>query len=191
MAITKPSVSYAALRGRLKMPAGLSGDEKPETSPPAAATGGEISTGQAAPAALARARRSSAPDNSTIAASTSPAGRYAKVRTPYPQPGSNREFDNIATIYGPKKAMQIVLKRALDRWMEAYTEETPIHEAAGYAATKNYFDTSRAIDDRIMRSVKARIDPLDILPPYALVQRICLSAMTEYLAARGGPGEKD
>ena len=30
MAITKPSVSYAALRGRLKMPAGLSGDEKPD-----------------------------------------------------------------------------------------------------------------------------------------------------------------
>lgn len=163
-------------------PAASLGNAAPLPSPPAALTG---KTPQGAAPRPVRA--------SVVADPLRPARRdeaekaQIYLSAPYPKPGLSPTFELVCRHYPPQKALQMILRRALQDY------DTLLESGEFEAITKTYaiderewpvssVQTSRMMEKPLLALARAHFDPLGLESARAFGRKLAIAALAAFFA---------
>ena len=103
-------------------------------------------------------------------------------RIPRPEtPSRSAKYTRMIEHYGEDAAMKLLLRAAMDEWIEGYTPTTPIDQAPRYAKSRDTYGTTKYLDGALFKQVQSRIDPMDFRPAGYIARMIALTAIAAYL----------
>lgn len=103
-------------------------------------------------------------------------------RIPRPEtPSHSAEYTQLIEHYGEDAAIKLLLRAAIDEWIDGYTSTAPIDQTPRYAKSRDTFATTRHLDSSVIEQVQRRIDPMNRRPTSYIARMIALTALAAYL----------
>ena len=103
-------------------------------------------------------------------------------RIPLPEtPSHSAEYTQLIEHYGEDAAIKLLLRAAIDEWLDGYTSTAPIDQTPRYAKSRDTFATTRHLDSSVIEQVQRRIDPMNRRPISYIARMIALTALAAYL----------
>lgn len=99
-----------------------------------------------------------------------------------PQAGLSAYFDRAVALMGEGKALRLVLARAFDQLEAAVAAGEAVEQVSYPADPTRSTNTSRHISVALHASAKAKLDPMDLLPPGSFGRELAMVALARSLA---------
>lgn len=111
------------------------------------------------------------------------------LSAPLPSGGVSASFDKLSKHYPPGKALQMILRRALDRYEDLLDEGCykglPLEYAIGDPAKVSVIQTSRMMPVRLVDVARTYFDPLGFESTRAFGRKLACAALASFFQTEG------
>lgn len=112
------------------------------------------------------------------------------LSAPLPAPGVSKSFDSLCSQYPARKALQMILRRALDfydlRLEDGSYKKAPINYPIGSPDPLAVIQTSRMIPVRLVEIARSHFDPLGFESARAFGRKLACAALASFFEAEQG-----
>ena len=99
-----------------------------------------------------------------------------------PAPGVSAAFDALSAEMGSTKALQAILRKALDAYEGSLLDGSHVNAPVHYDTAGAEVRTSRRFDTAALTVARERFDPFDVITKADLGRKIAKAALATYFA---------